>query len=132
MTTPLKAPTKLPAAGRAAWRELVKLFPHLTERDIPVLMVYSTSAAIAVTCDKQIEQDGITVATQSGGLKAHPAIAVAHAARQRMLRALREMKCTRATAMKPRMDTPKEDVKLKPAAKAKPRLLRIDQQNTGG
>jgi P27 family predicted phage terminase small subunit len=92
----LTPPKELDKIAKAAWRDLAKKHDHLVPQDAPLMRVYALAVSMLRRAEDQLEQDGLTIRTQRGCAK-HPCASVAHEASQRIVRTLRELRCSPAT-----------------------------------
>jgi P27 family predicted phage terminase small subunit len=87
-----KPPVHLSAAAKAVWRSVAEDYDLASEPH--ALLVLSAGLEAhdrKEQARKELARDGLSVATESGSLKSHPAIAVERDSRLAMVRCFREL-----------------------------------------
>ncbi len=84
------APAHLSPASRAWWRRVVAAY-ELEEHHERILTVAAECWDRAAQARAMLDEQGLTVSTDGGGAKTHPAVAIERDSRIGFLRALREL-----------------------------------------
>jgi len=103
-----ECPEVLDSFGRAEWDRILPELDSLgvlARVDGAALMLYCSAYSQWVRAEVEVEFHGMLIETGSAGLKANPAVAMAHQARAQMISLLAEFGCTPASRPRLRVAT---------------------------